>query len=356
MQSLEAVLSSNKLLVAQQVVRGNKVSTVDPNAQALAFLSSFARDHQPQLPEESLPSKFELVGDVLMIPETAFTADGWLNFVTNIADDNVIAFWTQLAAFFGVSRVARKAIVDSGEMRESKVRLLLPPVGRPNENESTSAVLHGPGSVGWVWVTENGIKYGFDITRVMFCSGNVTERMRMGRVKAADQVIVDLYCGIGYYTVPFLVHAGAKHVYACEWNPNSILALRANLHANKVSPSRYTVFEGDNNLTVHNPENHLVDAADRVCLGLLPSSTKGWPLAVLCLNKVRGGILHVHENVLIAELDSWTANCVATFEKYFVELTNTEMRVTVAHREIVKNYAPRVVHIVLDLLCEPICG
>ena len=39
----------------------------------------------------------------------------------------------------------------------------------------------GPGAEGWVEVLENSISYGFDITRVMFCSGNCTERIRMGK-------------------------------------------------------------------------------------------------------------------------------------------------------------------------------
>ena len=45
--------------------------------------------------------------------------------------------------------------------------------GQPSET--------GPKSEGWVEVIENNISFGFDITRVMFCSGNCTERMRMGR-------------------------------------------------------------------------------------------------------------------------------------------------------------------------------
>ena len=59
-------------------------------------------------------------------------------------------------------------------------------------------------------VIENGITFGFDITRVMFCSGNCTERMRMGREAVRGQVVVDLYCGVGYYTLPFLVHGEVR--------------------------------------------------------------------------------------------------------------------------------------------------
>lgn len=51
--------------------------------------------------------------------------------------------------------------------------------------------------------------------------------------------------GIGYFTLPYLVHAGAAHVHACEWNPDAVSALQRNLHINKVV-HRCTVHQGDN--------------------------------------------------------------------------------------------------------------
>jgi tRNA wybutosine-synthesizing protein 2 len=77
----------------------------------------------------------------------------------------------------------------------------------------------------WVEVFENNISYGIDVIRVMFCSGNCTERIRMSKEKVEGEVIVDLYVGVGYYTIPFLLYGKAEHVHACEWNPNSLLAL-----------------------------------------------------------------------------------------------------------------------------------
>lgn len=47
----------------------------------------------------------------------------------------------------------------------------------------------GPGSPGWVEVIENSIRYGFDVTRVMFCSGNCTERIRMGKEVSENKFI-----------------------------------------------------------------------------------------------------------------------------------------------------------------------
>ena len=53
------------------------------------------------------------------------------------------------------------------------------------------------------------------------------------------------FVGIGYFTLPYLVHARAAHVHACEWNPNAVQALRENLRLNGVA-DRCTVYEGDN--------------------------------------------------------------------------------------------------------------
>lgn len=51
--------------------------------------------------------------------------------------------------------------------------------------------------------------------------------------------------GIGYFTLPYLVHAGASRVHACEWSPDAVQALQKNLEANGVS-DRCTVHQGDN--------------------------------------------------------------------------------------------------------------
>ena len=91
-------------------------------------------------------------------------------------------------------------------------------------------------------------RYSYNVDKSMFCAGNNTERMRMGRVLCVNEIIVDLYAGIGYFTLPFLVHGHARHVYACEWNPDSMEALKRNLQANHIDEDRYTLLLGDNQL------------------------------------------------------------------------------------------------------------
>lgn len=68
------------------------------------------------------------------------------------------------------------------------------------------------GDDAWVSHREGGVTFCLDVTRCMYSSGNVTERLRMGRMDCSGQTVVDLYTGIGYYTLPVLVSAGAAKV------------------------------------------------------------------------------------------------------------------------------------------------
>ena len=69
--------------------------------------------------------------------------------------------------------------------------------------DSTLEILLGDN--GLVEHIENGITYSFDATKCMFSFGNLSEKLRMGNLDCRDEVIVDLFAGIGYFVLPFLV-------------------------------------------------------------------------------------------------------------------------------------------------------
>ena len=122
------------------------------------------------------------------------------------------------------------------------------------------------GEDGWIEHRQNGCIYYWDATRCMFSRGNVTERRRVGTFACSGEVVVDLYAGIGYFSVPYLKQANAKHLIACEWNPDAVDALRRNLTANGVI-ERCDILEGDNSVTTA----HMSAIADRINLGLIPT-------------------------------------------------------------------------------------
>ena len=82
--------------------------------------------------------------------------------------------------------------------------------------------------------------------------------------------------------------------------------------------------------------------ADRVILGLIPSSMNAWGLAIGCL-KPSGGTIHVHMNVHEDEIEEWVEKTTEWFA------TVSGKNTTALHLEDVKQYCPHIRHVVLDL-------
>lgn len=164
----------------------------------------------------------------------------------------------------------------------------------------------------------------------------------MAHMAASGEVVVDLFTGIGYYTLPLVAKAGAAKAVACEWNSASVEALQRNVELNGLH-GRVQVLPGDCREVA--PQG----VADRVCLGLLPSSRTGWATALRAL-KPAGGWLHVHENVLDKQAAAITDGIVQELQA-LADAMHRGWALRCTHIERVKWYAPHVRHVVLDVWC-----
>jgi tRNA wybutosine-synthesizing protein 2 len=83
--------------------------------------------------------------------------------------------------------------------------------------------------------TEGGVRFALDVARVMFSSGNLAERLGTPSRIRPRQVVVDLFAGIGYFTIPIAVRSEPACVYACEANPIAYRYLAQNLRLNRTA-------------------------------------------------------------------------------------------------------------------------
>ena len=358
----------------------------------LASFQEMVKTTVSSLSIKTCPKKLEVMGDdrTLVVPSTAFllqkqettndfhqllisTSNQIHNDCPDRTDHSTICkiqekLWKNLASLYQSPRVVRRGDIDpESGVRESGHRILWPlPVSISLSNDAAKCTNHGytpqstgPDSPGWITVTEHKIRQSFDLSRVMFSRGNVTEKKRFGLLVQPDEYVLDMYAGIGYYTLPALVHGRAKHVTACEWNPNAVFALRHNLKANKVD-ERATVLEGDCRLTLqelmtNEKGGNIHHYFDRISLGLLPSSEGGWPIAIECLNREKGGWLHVHGNVATTERQQWahwlcrSLVCISKKNEY-----SRDWHAVCNHIERVKSFAPKVDHYVADVFVGPL--
>ncbi|XP_024992862.1 tRNA wybutosine-synthesizing protein 2/3/4 isoform X2 [Cynara cardunculus var. scolymus] len=317
-KALYLLVASGAMVHADHVVKIRKASSSPLKVMKEAVASLLNRHNLPSDLLEQLPARWERLGDIVVLPMTSFKDSIW--------DSLGNELWSTVAESLGARRLARQGRISATGTRDSGLEILV-------------------GDDGWVDHRENGVLYSFDATKCMFSWGNLSEKRRMGELDCKDEVIVDLFAGIGYFTLPFLVKANAKMVYACEWNPHAIEALRRNLEANSVA-DRCVVLEGDNRVMA--PKG----VADRVNLGLLPSSEGSWEIAVRALRS-NGGMMHVHGNVKDKEEESWTKQV----SKSIKEISRSEgydWDVSIEHVERVKWYAPHIRHLVVDIRCKQI--
>ena len=306
------------------VLEAAQRDSVDPHHRLTKAVQTWLDAHDLSLNLATLvPTKWERLGDLVLLSHEWRQSDAWPTVSKHPAS---AALWGAMAQALKVTSLGIQAPIANDTFRSSQVEMLL-----------------GSSKVEF---TDHGMTYAFDAAKVMFSSGNVTERRRIGAMKMHGEVVVDAYAGVGYYTFPMLVHAGAAHVHACEINPASIAGLRDGAAANNLL-DRLTIHEGDNHVTLLG----LKGVANRCHLGLLPSSESAWEPCLLAL-KPSGGVLHVHMNVEEERIEAWTAATVQTFEA-LVAKHDLGLSVQAQHLERVKWFAPRVRHVVLDLRLDP---
>ena len=134
---------------------------------------------------------------------------------------------------------------------------------------------------------ENGCLFKLDLAKVMWSKGNNNERLRIANLVQDGETVIDMFAGIGYFSIPIGVHANASEVISIEINPNSYHYLCENIRLNKVD--NITPILGD--CMEETPKFK----ADRIIMGYVKTTHHYLNVAVDSLNE--GGILHYHETV-----------------------------------------------------------
>lgn len=255
------------------------------------------------IPEELkylLPSKWELFGDVAVIR------------LDSELDEYESLIAEAYASALNLKAVLRDVGGIKGEYREPVIRTLL---GRD------TVATH----------LENGIRYKFDAAKIMFSSGNIEERLRMADLMCDGETVVDMFAGIGYFSIPLAVYQRPSKVIACELNPVAFRYLSENIALNLVSRIVKPVLGDNRDLAGEG-------IADRVIMGYVKTTHEHLPAAVRLLRS--GGVIHYHETCPNELLPNRPVQRI---------LENVEGgRMEIIRMKEIKSYAPGVTHVVVD--------
>jgi tRNA wybutosine-synthesizing protein 2 len=181
---------------------------------------------------------------------------------------------------------------------------------------------------------EHGVEYGFDAARQMFSKGNVHERLRMGRVVDDGEVVVDMFAGIGYFTLPMAVMGSPSVVHAVEIDHEAHAYLEANAVRNGVESTVNPILGDCRDVAPRS-------VADRVVMGYV-GGTEGFLDAAMETLAPSGGVVHLHDKYGIEEVPGRPMAAVR-------EAASRAGRTArlLSWREV-KSYAPSIVHAVVD--------
>ncbi|KAL6741831.1 hypothetical protein Aduo_015047 [Ancylostoma duodenale] len=241
----------------EQLSKVSTFGTMLENVRTLASSKGLWDDEM----QRDIPKKWEKHGDMIVFPQNSFTHNNWRYIGREL--------WRVVAESLNIARLGRKRFIGNDDERTPHVDLLY-------------------GANGWVeHVDDRGIRFVYDASKRVFNNKKVPEMQRISEWDCHGETVVDMYAGLGYYSLRFLICCGAKQVVSIDWSDDMCEALRRTAEANNVQ-DRMLVIEGDSRRVTP------CLVADRVFLGLVPSCRAHWLTACKAL-KQEGGMLHIHE-------------------------------------------------------------
>lgn len=152
--------------------------------------------------KEFLPAGYQKIGDIVI-----------LNLDKKIKKKEKQIALAIKKLFPSVKTICVREGRISGKLRKPKVKVIL--------GKETETIHH-----------EGNCLYKIDVKKAMFSQGNLFERHRISKDISKNKIIIDMFAGIGYFSIPF-AKQGAK-VYAIELARDSYEYLIKNAKLNKV--------------------------------------------------------------------------------------------------------------------------
>ena len=203
---------------------------------------------------------YDVIGDVavIRIPEQLIAHADAIGQALMTQHKNVKAVWQQSGPV-------------SGDFRLRKLRLIA-------GERKTEAVYK-----------EHGCVFKVDVEKCYFSPRLGFERKRIARLVSNNEVIVNMFAGVGCYSIVICKHSDAAKIHSIDVNPAAVRYMRENILLNKMV-DKVLPLRGDARETIR---SKLRNRADRVLMPL-PEKAINYIDAALSAVKSEGGWIHYY--------------------------------------------------------------
>ena len=262
-------------------------------------------------------SSLEIIGDLAIIklpPRLESKASLIANLIMSV-HRNVRAVYSQESPVLGEYRVRR-------------LRLL---AGKPG-----TETVH----------REHGCMFKVDVAEAYFSPRLQYERLRVAKLLVEGEVVVNMFAGVGCFSIIMAKHARPSRVYSIDLNPKAYQYMVENVLLNRVAGVVKPIL-GDSKLVV---ERELAGVADRVLMPLPLKAREYLPSALKAL-KPDGGWIHYYDFVHAVKGEDPVRKVAET-----IPGSLEGFKLEVSSGRVVRSVGPKWYQVVLDILAEKTSG
>lgn len=186
--------------------------------------------------------------------------------------------------------------------------------------------------------SEFSCRYQLDALTVYFNPRLSRERIRIARQVMPKESVVDMFAGVGPYSILIARQQPTSTVYSVDINPSAVMYLKENIFANRVA-DRVIPMLGD---VKELAQMKLRGIANRVIMNL-PSEASSYLSAASLILKGEGGMIHFYA---FAGRDENLETMVKSF-RLTVESQGRKLE-SVRFCKVIKEVAPNRVQVAID--------
>jgi len=136
---------------------------------------------------------------------------------------------------------------------------------------------------------EFGCQYHVDVAKAYFSPRLSHEHQRVASLVQNGETVVDLFAGVGPFSVLIAKKNPSVRVYAVDINPDAVELLKVNVRVNRVENRVFPIYDDARQITARS----LKGSADRVIMNL-PETAIEFVDAACQSIKPQGGIIHFY--------------------------------------------------------------
>ncbi|TRO52547.1 class I SAM-dependent methyltransferase family protein [Candidatus Bathyarchaeota archaeon] len=188
---------------------------------------------------------------------------------------------------------------------------------------------------------EYGCIYKTDLKKTYFSPRLSYERMRIAKHVQKQEIVLNMFAGVGCYSIAIARHAEPRIVYSVDVNPSAFYYLKENIRINRVEKT-VVGLKGDAKTVTQEKLKH---AVDRILMPLPELAYDYLEFALLAL-KPKGGWIHYYD-FEHAKKNEDPVTKIAS--KVSQKLNKLYPNFQVTFGRIVRTIGPRWYQIVLDI-------